>query len=93
MSRCAFSIGLVRACALVMIIAAGNAWAQDCESMSGPARTDCFIGRARILGQKSGIAAGTARVRADEAYLRAATGTSVAPKPRHAKPRISQPGN
>ena len=58
----------------------GDALAQNCESMSGPRRTDCFIGRARILGLQSDIAAGTARLRADEARLRAATGTSVQPR-------------
>jgi hypothetical protein len=75
------------------VIAAGSASAQDCESMTGPARTDCFIGRARILGQQSGIAAGAARKQADEANLRADTGTSVAPKPRRTKPGVAQPRN
>jgi len=77
--------------AIITFAAAGAARARDCESMSGPVRTDCFIGRARIQGQQSEIAAGTARRRADAAYLRAVTGTSVAPKPRHAKPRHRVP--
>src|SRR5262249_32304269 len=68
------------------ITAATEARAQDCESMSGPARTDCFIGRARILGNRSGIAAGAARQRADEERLRAVTGTSGVRKPHRAKP-------
>jgi len=76
---------------VIATIASGDARAQDCESMIGPARTDCFIGRARILGHQSGIAAGGARQRADEALLGAATGTSVAPKPRRAKPRDRVP--
>jgi len=71
--------------AVAVIVAAGDAWAQDCESMTGPARTDCYIGQARIQGQRSGIAAGVARQRADEERLRAVTGTSRAAKPR-AKP-------
>jgi hypothetical protein len=61
----------------------GDARAQSCETMSGPARTDCFIARARILGQRSDIAAGTARKRSDEAFLRAATGTPPRAKPKH----------
>jgi hypothetical protein len=90
MTRCgSLAIGLT----FVAIVGAGHAWAQDCESMTGPARTDCFIGRARILGQQSGIAAGVARKQADEENLRAATGMSVAPKPHRTKPRVSRPGN
>jgi hypothetical protein len=77
--------------AAVVAAAAAGARAQDCEAMSGPARTDCYITRARISGQQSGIAAGAAKTRAGEAYLRAATGTSVAPKPHRAKPRKSPP--
>jgi hypothetical protein len=76
---------MARMTAIVAVAAAADAWAQTCESMTGRARTDCFIGRARISGQTSGIAAGAARQRTDEEYLRAATGTSVAPKPPHAK--------
>jgi hypothetical protein len=68
--------------AVVGLATAGDALAQNCESMSGPRRTDCFIGRARILCLESDIAAGTARLRADEARLRAAPGTSVQPRSR-----------
>jgi hypothetical protein len=75
----------------VAAVASVGAHAQDCESLSGPARTDCFIVRARISGQQSGIAAGAAKKRADEAYLRAATGTGVAPKPHRAKARKVPP--
>jgi hypothetical protein len=71
--------------AVVGLAAVGNAQAQNCESMSGPTRTDCFIGRARILGLQSGIAAGKARLRADEGRLRAATGTSIQPRSRVAR--------
>jgi hypothetical protein len=63
--------------ALIGLATAGDALAQNCESMSGPKRTDCFIGRARILSLESDITAGTARLRSDEARLRAATGASV----------------
>src|SRR5262249_33944362 len=81
------AIGLIRLSAVVVLIATTDARAQDCESMTGPARTDCYIGRARIHGQQSGIAAGAARLRTDEEFLRAATGTSAAPKPHRAKSR------
>jgi hypothetical protein len=71
--------------ALIGLAATGEAPAQSCESMSGPGRTDCLIGRARVLGVQSDIAAGTARLRVDEERLRAATGASVQPRPRTAK--------
>jgi hypothetical protein len=77
--------------AVVCVDAAKEARAQDCESMSGPARTDCFIGRSRIYGQQSGIAASAARVRTGEAYLRAVTGGGVAPKPHKVKPKPKLP--
>ena len=73
--------------AAVLAAVAPDAQAQDCEALSGPARTDCYIGRARISGQQSGIAATAAKKRADEEYLRAVTGTGVVPKPHRAKPR------
>ena len=82
-------VALTCASAVVAAVAADDARAQNCESMTGPARTDCFIGRARILGNQSGIAAGAARQRTDEEYFRAATGSSVAPKPHRARPRDS----
>jgi hypothetical protein len=66
--------------AVISLATVGDALAQNCESMSGSRRTDCFIGRARILGLQSDIAAGTARLRAGEARLRAATGTGVQPR-------------
>ena len=92
MNRCgSFVIALTRVSAAVATIATGDARAQNCESMTGPARTDCFIGQARILGHQSGIADGAARQRTDEEFLRAATGTSVAPKLRRAKPRDRVP--
>jgi hypothetical protein len=70
---------------IVGLSTVGNAEAQDCEAMSGPTRTDCFIGRARILGLQSDIAAGKARLRADEERLRAATGASIQPRSRVAR--------
>jgi len=85
------AIGLARVSAVVLTIAVGDARAQDCESMTGAARTDCFIGRARILGNQSGIAAGAARLRTDQESLRAATGTSGAAKPHRAKPKDRVP--
>jgi len=72
--------------AVIMLAAAeADARARNCESMSGPARTDCFIARAHILGQRSGIAAGAARQLADDELLRAATGTSLGAKRHRAK--------
>jgi hypothetical protein len=47
----------------------------------GPARTDCYIGLARIHAQQSGIAAGVAQQQSDAAIYRRATGTR-ARKPR-----------
>jgi hypothetical protein len=70
----------VASVAVIGLATVGDALAQNCESMWGPRRTDCFIGRARVLGLQSDIAAGTARLRADEARLGAATGTSVHPR-------------
>jgi hypothetical protein len=50
--------------------AAGFASAQvDCDTMVGPARSDCHIGVARINRQKSEIAASVARQRTDAASL------------------------
>jgi hypothetical protein len=72
--------------AVACLVAPREARAQDCESMSGPARTDCMIGRSRIYGQQSGIAASSARVRTGEEYLRAVTGGTYQPKP-HKKPK------
>lgn len=70
--------------AVIMLAAAeADARARNC----GPARTDCFIARAHILGQRSGIAAGAARQLADEELLRAATGTSFGAKRHRAKPK------
>jgi hypothetical protein len=41
----------------------------------GPARTDCYIGLARIYRQQSEIAAGVARQQSDAAIYRRVTGT------------------
>jgi hypothetical protein len=50
--------------------ASGFASAQvDCDTMVGPARSDCYIGVARIQRQKSEIAASVARQRTDAANL------------------------
>jgi hypothetical protein len=52
---------------------------QDCASLSGPARTDCYLGRSRVLGEQSGIAASSARLRTSAERLRAVTGGSYDP--------------
>ena len=50
----------------------------DCEAIpAGRGRTDCFIGRARILNQQSNIARDKARLESNSARLQAATGTSA----------------
>jgi hypothetical protein len=66
--------------AVIGLAVAGEARAQNCAKMSGPARTDCFIGRARIGGAQSDIAAGEARVRTSAERLRAVTGGSFEPR-------------
>ena len=43
----------------------------------GPARTDCFIARARIASQKADLAYDKARAPEDSARLQAATGISA----------------
>jgi len=49
-----------------------------CEALPrGPARTDCFIARARIANQKANLAYDKARARSDAARLRAVTGAAV----------------
>jgi hypothetical protein len=73
--------------AVVTLAAAGGAWAQDCESMSGPSRTDCFTGRARISGEKAAIAGTSARIRIDQERLRAVTGGTFTSRPHKAKSR------
>jgi len=54
----------------------------NCDAMPpGPARTDCYIGLARIYRQQSEIAAGVAQQQGDAAIYRRVTGTR-ARKPR-----------
>jgi hypothetical protein len=67
------------AAAVVGFATAQEARAQDCESLSGPARTDCYIGRNRIFGEQSGIAASSSRLRTSAERLRAVTGGSYDP--------------
>ena len=65
----------------------------DCETMPvGPARTDCFMVRARIQGQKSDIAATKARQSTDAAILGVTTGTTPKPKARKGKPKRKASG-
>jgi hypothetical protein len=80
-------IQLVLVAAAVTLAAAGGAWAQDCESMSGPSRTDCFTGRARISGEKAAIAGTAALIRIDQERLRAVTGGTFTAKPHRTKSR------
>jgi hypothetical protein len=48
----------------------------NCDMLApGPARTDCYIGLARIHAQQSAIAAGVAQQQTDAANYRRATGT------------------
>jgi hypothetical protein len=48
----------------------------DCNAVpAGPARTDCYIGLARVYQGKSDVAAGNARVQSDAARLQQVTGT------------------
>jgi hypothetical protein len=50
----------------------------DCEAIpAGRNRTDCFIGRARILNQQSNIARDKARLESNSARLQAVTGRSA----------------
>jgi len=63
--------------ATIVVGRPGLATAQNCEAMaSGMARTDCFIGQARIQEQQSHVVAGTARRRTDIEILRNKTGTT-----------------
>jgi hypothetical protein len=90
---------LAPALGLAAIVAAHAGWpsvaiSQNCEAMSsGPARTDCFIGRARIEGQQSNIAAGTARRHTDTEILRTKTGTGHTTKVRRAKSKRTSRSN
>jgi hypothetical protein len=91
MTRCGSLVIALLCVSAVVAAVVDDARAQNCESMAGPARTDCFIGRARILGHQSQIARGAARVRTDEEFLRAVTGGSVAPKLHRAKSKYRVP--
>src|SRR6516164_4873198 len=64
---------------LALLVASQTAAAQgNCEAMPrGPARTDCFIARARIASQKADLAYDKARVEEDIARLQATTGLSA----------------
>jgi hypothetical protein len=73
------------AVAVIGLAVAGEVRAQNCERLSGAARTDCFIGRARIGGAQSDIAAGQARVRTSAERLRAVTGGTFEPRRPRAK--------
>ena len=59
----------------------------DCEAIpAGPARTDCYIGLARINRQKSEIAASTARQQGDAATYRRVTGSRPGKKTQRPAP-------
>ena len=81
------TIRIIPFVAVVMLAMTGDTRAQNCESLSGPARTDCFIARTRMFGQQSDVGASAARQRADEASLRAATGMGSASPLHRAKPK------
>ena len=58
----------------------------NCDAIpSGPARTDCYIGLARIHRQQSDIAAGVAQQQSDAAIYRRVTGTRARKLPRGAQ--------
>ena len=46
---------------------------------AGPARTDCYIGLARVYQGKSDVAVGNARVQSDAGRLQQVTGTRSRP--------------
>jgi len=72
MTRASRSTALVAgAIALAGVVGATRfASAQvNCDTMVGPARSDCYIGAARINREKSAIAAGVAQQQADSANL------------------------
>ncbi len=72
--------------------ATGVATAQvDCDTMVGPARSDCFIGVARLNRQKFEVAAGVARQRTDAAVLRQVTRTR--PKTTRLKTMSARPAD
>ena len=75
---------LLAAMLATVVGSSGLAQAQvNCDALPpGPARTDCFIGLARIYRQQSEIAAGVARQQSDAAIHRGVTGTR-ARKPVH----------
>ena len=73
--------------ALIGLAPVHEARGQDCATMSGPARTDCYTGRSRILNEQSDIAASSARLRTSAERLRAVTGGSYDPMQPKARPK------
>jgi hypothetical protein len=67
-----------------MCAVAASAVAQvNCEAIpAGPARTDCYIGLARIGGGNAAIAGTKAQLSTDKSILGQTTGQSVKKKPR-----------
>jgi hypothetical protein len=63
----------------------------NCEAIpAGPARTDCYIGLARIGGGNAAIAGAKAQLAADKSILRQTTGQSVKKKSRKkSMPRVN----
>jgi hypothetical protein len=72
-------VGAARQRRLLATVAGSPSRAQtqvNCDALPpGPARTDCYIGLARIYRQQSEIAAGVARQQSDAAIYRRVTGT------------------
>jgi hypothetical protein len=70
-------IGLTEVVVAVITGSLRPATAQACEAMSsGPERTDCFIGRARVAGAKSNAVAAAARQGGAAATLANKTGAA-----------------
>src|SRR5215472_3380757 len=78
---------------LALLVTSQTVAAQgNCEAMTrGPARTDCFIARARIASQKADLAYDKARVQEDTARLQAATGMSAKRALRRGMPAGTRP--
>jgi len=75
------------AAAVAALVPVQEARGQDCATLSGSARTDCYIGRSRVLGEQSDIAVSSARLRTSAERLRAVTGGSYDPLQPKTRPK------
>jgi hypothetical protein len=76
MTRASRSTALVAGAIVLAGVAGATRFASaqvNCDTMVGPARSDCYIGAARINREKSAIAAGVARQQTDDANLHRVT--------------------